>query len=203
MRFEGSLVKWNAERGFGFMASDQGGQDLFVHVSAFARDGMQPVVGERFSFEIALDQDGRKRAVSVRRPTVAKQGHRPRALSRLPRHDRSPATRFVAMLLLLALGAFSWSKYAHRVESYGPVSPAPSVRSVPAVQSAPSAEFLLAPSVASQTSDSHCDGRTHCSQMSSCTEAKFFLKNCPGTQMDGDHDGVPCEQQWCTSPFAR
>ena len=42
-----------------------------------------------------------------------------------------------------------------------------------------------------------CDGRTHCSQMTSCEEATFFLKNCPGTKMDGDNDGVPCEQQWC------
>lgn len=42
-----------------------------------------------------------------------------------------------------------------------------------------------------------CDGRTYCSQMTSCNEAKFFLKNCPGTKMDGDGDGVPCEKQWC------
>ena len=43
-----------------------------------------------------------------------------------------------------------------------------------------------------------CDGRTYCSQMGSCKEAKYFLKNCPGTQMDGDGDGKPCEAQWCT-----
>jgi hypothetical protein len=42
-----------------------------------------------------------------------------------------------------------------------------------------------------------CDGRTHCSQMTSCAEATYFLKNCPDTKMDGDNDGVPCEQQWC------
>ena len=42
-----------------------------------------------------------------------------------------------------------------------------------------------------------CDGRTHCSQMTSCAEAEFFLKNCPNTQMDGNRDGEPCEQQWC------
>lgn len=42
-----------------------------------------------------------------------------------------------------------------------------------------------------------CDGRTHCSQMHSCAEAKFFLANCPGVQMDGDGNGLPCEQQWC------
>jgi len=42
-----------------------------------------------------------------------------------------------------------------------------------------------------------CDGRTYCSQMTSCAEAKFFLNNCPNTKMDGDHDGIPCEQQLC------
>ena len=46
-----------------------------------------------------------------------------------------------------------------------------------------------------------CDGRTRCSQMTSCDEAKFFLRNCPGTQMDGDSDGIPCEQQWCGNQF--
>ena len=42
-----------------------------------------------------------------------------------------------------------------------------------------------------------CDGRKYCSQMTSCAEATWFLKNCPGVQMDGNHDGVPCERQWC------
>ena len=36
-----------------------------------------------------------------------------------------------------------------------------------------------------------CDGRQHCSQMSSCSEAKFFLHNCPNPKMDGDRDGIP------------
>lgn len=54
-------------------------------------------------------------------------------------------------------------------------------------------------STASSTSVSspyQCDGRTHCSQMRSYDEAVFFLRNCPGTQMDGNHDGVPCERQF-------
>jgi len=42
-----------------------------------------------------------------------------------------------------------------------------------------------------------CDGRTYCSQMHSCAEATWFLQHCPGTKMDGNHDGVPCEMQWC------
>ncbi|MBI4987356.1 MAG: excalibur calcium-binding domain-containing protein [Rhodocyclales bacterium] len=42
-----------------------------------------------------------------------------------------------------------------------------------------------------------CDGRIYCSQMTSCEEATFFLRNCPGVKMDGNNDGVPCEKQWC------
>lgn len=42
-----------------------------------------------------------------------------------------------------------------------------------------------------------CDGRTRCTQMTSCEEAEYFIHNCPGTEMDGDRDGVPCESQWC------
>jgi hypothetical protein len=42
-----------------------------------------------------------------------------------------------------------------------------------------------------------CDGRVHCSQMTSCEEATWFINNCPGTKMDGNNDGVPCESQWC------
>jgi Excalibur calcium-binding domain len=47
-----------------------------------------------------------------------------------------------------------------------------------------------------------CDGRTHCSQMRSCEEATFFLRNCPNVKMDGDNDGIPCEQQWCKNKSA-
>jgi hypothetical protein len=38
-----------------------------------------------------------------------------------------------------------------------------------------------------------CDGRVYCSEMTSKAEAEYFTKHCPGTKMDGDHDGIPCE----------
>lgn len=58
-----------------------------------------------------------------------------------------------------------------------------------------------APNPTNSALSSRCDGRTHCSQMKSCEEAKYFLKNCPGTEMDGDGDGTPCEKQWCNRLF--
>jgi len=51
--------------------------------------------------------------------------------------------------------------------------------------------------VSSDNGSFRCDGRTLCSQMTSCEEAKFFLRNCPDVKMDGNNDGIPCEKQWC------
>ena len=42
-----------------------------------------------------------------------------------------------------------------------------------------------------------CDSRKHCSQMTSCAEATYFIQHCPNTKMDGNNDGIPCEKQWC------
>jgi len=70
----------------------------------------------------------------------------------------------------------------------------PTVSTIPELrEESPSEPISIPPT----TAQYRCDGRTRCSQMTSCDEAKFFLRNCPGTQMDGDSDGIPCEQQWC------
>jgi Excalibur calcium-binding domain. len=45
-----------------------------------------------------------------------------------------------------------------------------------------------------QSSAFKCDGRVYCSQMTSLEEAEFFIRNCPGTKMDGNNDGEPCER---------
>jgi hypothetical protein len=60
-----------------------------------------------------------------------------------------------------------------------------------------SATPMGSPAVAAPGPSFRCDGRTHCSQMTSCAEARYFLANCPGVKMDGDRNGIPCELQWC------
>lgn len=81
----------------------------------------------------------------------------------------------------------------------GPVraSPAtvPDARDAAGARAAtPAAPGRVAPAAAAGF---RCDGRTRCAQMTSCEEATFFVRHCPGVQMDGNRDGVPCERQWC------
>lgn len=42
-----------------------------------------------------------------------------------------------------------------------------------------------------------CKGKLRCPEMISCAEAKFYLNNCPNVEIDGDGDGIPCEDQLC------
>ncbi|MFN6338575.1 MAG: excalibur calcium-binding domain-containing protein [Cyanobacteriota bacterium] len=87
--------------------------------------------------------------------------------------------------------------------------PADQVRKPPTIQEliaeeqsfrtavAVSAPNKVAPAAPKISSGFSCDGRRYCSQMKSCAEAHYFLANCPGTKMDGDGNGIPCEKQWC------
>lgn len=42
-----------------------------------------------------------------------------------------------------------------------------------------------------------CDGRSTCSQMTSCEEAKYFIKTCPGFTSGVFGEEASCEKQWC------
>ncbi|WP_292051025.1 MULTISPECIES: cold-shock protein [unclassified Brevundimonas] len=52
------IVKWyNSTKGFGFIAPDQGGGDVFVHASALERAGMHGLSeGQAVSYELERDQ---------------------------------------------------------------------------------------------------------------------------------------------------
>ena len=51
-------VKWfNGQKGFGFIQPDDGGKDVFVHISALERAGMQNLnEGQKISYEIVADR---------------------------------------------------------------------------------------------------------------------------------------------------
>ena len=60
-------VKWfNSTKGFGFIAPEQGAQDVFVHATALERAGIHRLDdGQSVTFELETDRNGRSSATSL------------------------------------------------------------------------------------------------------------------------------------------
>jgi cold shock protein len=60
-------VKWfNPTKGYGFIAPDSGGKDVFVHISAVQKAGMRTLSeGQKLGFDIEVQQNGRSAAVNL------------------------------------------------------------------------------------------------------------------------------------------
>jgi CspA family cold shock protein len=60
-------VKWfNPTKGYGFIAPDSGGKDVFVHISAVQKAGLRSLnEGQKIGFEVEQQQNGRAAAVNL------------------------------------------------------------------------------------------------------------------------------------------
>ncbi|QRZ12934.1 cold-shock protein [Paracoccus methylovorus] len=60
-------VKWfNATKGFGFIAPENGGKDVFLHISAVERAGLSTIAdGQAVTFDIESGRDGRQSASNL------------------------------------------------------------------------------------------------------------------------------------------
>ncbi len=60
-------VKWfNPTKGFGFIAPEEGGKDVFVHISAVERSGLAGLdENQKVSYELQTGRDGRESAANL------------------------------------------------------------------------------------------------------------------------------------------
>ncbi|MEQ7757485.1 cold shock domain-containing protein [Xanthomonas sp. WHRI 8391] len=192
MRTHGTLTRWNPDRGFGFITPAQPGDEVFVHISAFPRSADAPRIGELISFEIEPGKDGRQQAVRVMRAGAHAPTHdapvRRNTARMAPAKRQIGLGKVLLMMLVLGGGAFAYQQRDYLIDVFTPAS---------ALEQMSSPTRPVATPASAPTAHYSCGGRTHCSQMTSCDDATYVLQHCPNTEMDGDHDGVPCEQQWC------
>ncbi len=63
----GTVKLYNDQKGFGFIEPDDGGKDVFVHISAVERSGLGSLrEGQKVSFDLEKDRQGRSSATNLR-----------------------------------------------------------------------------------------------------------------------------------------
>ncbi|NEX20472.1 cold shock domain-containing protein [Thiorhodococcus mannitoliphagus] len=186
----GRLQRWNDEKGFGFIRPLNADGDVFVHISAFRGLPRRPVVGDVVNYTLETDREGRSKAINAtieglipeRRPSASRSARQSR------RRGGSPSKLAVAAILFAVVAA---SGYAYQVF--------PGIfQLLKAKLSGVTTSSPALPARPASSPTYRCEGKIYCSEMRSCEEATFYLRNCPDTKMDGDGDGVPCERQWCS-----
>ena len=186
---KGTLISWNDDRGFGFIDPGNGAKTVFLHISALKKEGRRPQEGDTIVYQLTMDNTDRVQASHAYIAGVHNQrGQRHlssgthagnvQARRIFARRSKTSKRRWGIVVVLIALFML-WQRrhYFSQSATTIPVEPAMSV--------------------SSQTQPYRCEGKIHCSAMTSCEEALYYLRNCPGVEIDGDGDGIPCESQWC------
>lgn len=186
MRYQGRITEWKDDRGFGFITQNGSGNKAFVHISAFTDRRKRPASGDMVTYTCV---EGRKRgyqAVDVQYAQAAGQVSRvsQRAYTHKKRHGI--VVPLLTLMLVGGAGLYAWKTPVPKlaVESY-------------LINQAADEQFAAIPKPTPIQLSFQCQGKQYCSEMTSCAEATYYQHNCPDTKMDGDHDGIPCESQWC------
>ncbi|MCU4580957.1 cold shock domain-containing protein [Acinetobacter gyllenbergii] len=223
MLVEGKIKKYNAERGFGFIEVEGKQSDIFFHIRDFPRAGGEPKLGEKLKFSMVHDTDkGKFKAVQIERldlmPTPIRKSTIVAPQSSTSSKQGAIVT-VIGVVMIVILAVLVFQKYQSYLQSEQlktaqlieqqkriveeqrkKIGDLPVVKlsekTERALQHDPARPIQAARSTTAVGAQFSCDGREHCSQMHSYEEAVFFLRNCPNTKMDGDHDGIPCERQF-------
>ncbi|WP_448970939.1 excalibur calcium-binding domain-containing protein [Neisseria sp.] len=185
----GVIVKWDDEKGYGFIRIDGGNKEIFCHISDFSPRNPRPEINEAVGFEVVSDDKGRFSAQQIRylnQERAVSPGYRKKH-----RKDEESPTSIVQVVLSLLVGLLLVSAIGYKAYQYVSEKLTPKQENTPV-------KTQVLPEIKRQQPDSspyRCDGRQHCSQMTSCEEAKWFVRNCSDTKMDGDGDGIPCEDK--------
>lgn len=193
---KGKLVRWIDNKGFGFIKPESGKDDIFIHISALKDMSRKPIVGDVIQYQLDFDTNGKTRAVNAKIEGMTKvlalapfEQKRNNDFStpakeipcRKPRKISNPQKRFnlLPVLIIMVAAVFIYSKVSTLKTFFDQVD-------MPTVET----------QQVEQLEQFQCQGKVWCSEMSSYEEAVFYLNNCPGTKMDGDGDGIPCERQF-------
>ena len=209
----GKIVRWQDDKGFGFVKSDDFDKDIFLHITALPKGSPKPNIGDELVFQVQNTPKGLQVTkaryqnqadntvgndvlqagfhLELERdeniPSQPKRTSANHSSRHQTRQSKSTSGDFKGLLSIvfsvLMLGGIGY--YAYNDISH---------RFSSKPQSALTQNIIDTPNnTASANLNFKCDGRQHCRLLLSREEDEWFSKNCTETKMDGDGDGDVCE----------
>ena len=193
---KGILVRWVEDKGFGFIKPENGANDIFIHISSLKGMSHKPIVGDVIHSQISIAESGKTCSINANiqgvnqlltiAPIERKRDSKPNyPVKEKPYRKSSHVDKskkrlnLLPIMAIIVIAVFIYTKI-FKLKDQGNII---SHSTIEVEQFAQQEKF-------------QCQGKVWCSEMSSYEEALFYLRNCPGTKMDGDSDGEPCENQF-------
>ncbi|MDO6641481.1 cold-shock protein [Shewanella sp. 10N.286.51.B2] len=122
----GRLVRWNSSKGFGFIEPDEGGKDVFIHISTLKHMARKPIQGDQIAYIVAQQADGKIKAIEAQIVGVATKSDshahqnstrnnsgKKRSPIKMQKATTASGTmsRIIIILIVIAIGRFAYQAY--------------------------------------------------------------------------------------------
>jgi len=183
--YKGKMTVWKDDKGFGFIQPENSTQNVFIHISALKKMPRRPVAGDVILYQISTDKQGKLKAVDA-----VIEGLKPVISVKKYKGYKRFGISFKGIVLLV-LFIIVYACVIGKI-----ISERTATKMKMGFKNTDIHQNIASPEPVA--SNYECQGKTRCHEMTSCDEAMFYLRNCPGVMIDGDGDGIPCEDGLCS-----
>lgn len=99
-RLKGKLIKWNEDKGFGFISPNGGGENIFIHKSVFSNRSRIPQINDVITFVISKDNQGRYCAAEA---TFSGEKLKKKQPKKINKFSIYLSTLFLSLLIIIYL----------------------------------------------------------------------------------------------------
>jgi cold shock CspA family protein len=99
---KGVLKTWKEDRGFGFIKPDDGGKDIFIHISALQGVSRRPITGDVIYYQVAKDNRGKYKAINAQIEGISIVEDKSEDLSKASSSKKGTIAIAVGLLIIIA-----------------------------------------------------------------------------------------------------
>jgi cold shock protein len=107
---KGVLKTWKEDRGFGFIKPNDGGQDIFIHISALKGVSRRPITGDVIYYQITKDNRGKYKAINAQIEGVSIANDKEENLLKTSGSKKGTIAMAVGLLIIIAIAVFIYKR---------------------------------------------------------------------------------------------